>query len=379
MSLTPRTARTTIEKAIVSAISLALKYRYPQINDTADLRLLVSNATPHNALRFMVSKGVCYKFNRYTNNADDNDQYIKPTDVGSTKPGRWVKTNSKNEFGYLKTVEAYNGQSDIESVIEKLIGQRPSVLVVWTGADHKTRSVKPGALYWYECNFDIWAIGTNYRDQDEAEEGSEVLTEYAADPGVNQIIGDLKQTLAGINYGIEGVDRTELRDEQRIASDLAQRTALERLGITVYATLNIADDASDIITINSIAIQKQLADAPVIGGPIGPGNYILYGYRYNFPSGLTATMSPGSAYVGTNLISSSPAVHSFTPNKHTYRDLKLDGTFIYTTVDPYFVPAQAPNTLRVGVTVTNASSITFDQLLASSLIDYGSPDIISTI
>lgn len=375
--LTLRNARTSIERGIVRAIANAYKVRAPAVATVAALRALPSAGIPHDTYRYVTSATVCYRWNRYSSATDDGINVLKPNDLVSGKPGRWLVTSSAIQTGYLKSVQAYNGAAAIEDVVEKLLGQSPSVLVVWTSGDHKIESQNPGALWWYLCNFDIWVIGSNLRDGFETEEGSDVPAEALADPGVNQILGDVKYVLAGADYDLESVSYTQLGQEMRIAEDQASRQALEKLSVQVHASIHKPDtDLVDFPDPGSLYVQYQEADTPEnLGERVGPTDYIRTGCTMPTGSSLTQTPDAGTAYVGSTLITVTAGAKTFTANKFTYRDLKLDGTYTYTEVGPYGTPADpAVDTLRVGVTVTDGTNVIFDRILADSLIDYGPPD-----
>jgi phage gp37-like protein len=373
--LTLRNARTSIERGIVRALANAYKVRQPAAATVAALRLLTSASIPHDTYRVVTASGVAYRWDRYSASADNGTSIIKPLDLLATKPGRWLSTGSEVSSGYLKQVEAYNGQGAIEDVCERLLGQKPSVLVVWTGANHKLESWNHGALWYYDCDFDIWVFASNLRDGFETEEGSSVSAELSADPGVNAVLGDIKTILAGSTYDLESVAYTDLGKETRIAEDQASRTALERLSITVRATLHNPDTDLEELDDTFIVVQHQLAETPEnLRAGIGPDDYVVSGCAIPTGGSLTQTPDAGSAYVGSSLVSVVQTAHTFGATKHTYRDLAADGTYSYTEVDYYQTPPDPEDgTLRVGVTVTDGSSVTFDRILADSLIDYGEP------
>ncbi len=374
--LTLRNARTEIQRGIVRAISNAYKVRLPAAATPAALRLLPSLPNVHDSYRVVTSLGKAFRWARYNTSTDNGTSIIKPADVAADKPGRWVITSSAITSGYLKTVQAYNGAEEIGDVAEQMIGQRPAVLVVWTQGDHKLQSQNPAALWWYLCSFDIYVFATNLRDLAETEEGSEVSAEASADPGINQILGDLKSVLAGADYSLESVSHTDLLTEERIDVDQGSRTAIEKLGIKVHATLYNPDDDLTTIDVGSLYIQKQLAETPEnLGAGIGPEDYVVSGGAIPLGESLTQTPDPVEAYVGSTLVSATPAAHTFTANSYTFRDLKADGTYRYTAQSPYAAaPSVASGELRIGITQTSSSGVVYDRITADSLIDYGPPD-----
>lgn len=378
--LSLRNARTTIERAIAQTLQYAVQVRHAAVASVAALRAVASASVPPDAIRYVTAAAYCYQFKRYQTGDDDGNATIKPTDITSGQ-GRWVKTTSVITSGYAKTVQLYNGEFSIEEVTERLLGQRPAIMVIWKGADHKISSMIPGSLYWYICDAEIWAMSSNLRPAQEVLEGSGIAAELSADPGVISIIGDIKSALAGSALGTTGVDRTEIYKESTVVSDLAQRVFIEKLAIKVFSTVQNPDtDSVTLPDVRAIEIQYRKAETPDGVGEIGTTNYITSGYTMPVGTGLTKTPDYGSAYISTTLVSSSPAAKTFTASKWTYRDLRPDGTYKYTETSANApAPDVSQGMFRIGVTVTDASDVVWDRILAHSLIDFGGVDKIPSI
>jgi len=363
-----RTARTTIETAIIDALSLAYQARLPAAATASALRALASTGLADRSLRVLTSNGFTYRFSRFSLATDDGNAVIKPTDVNVSKPGRWLKTASTVTSGYAKDVLLYAGESSEEEILDRLLGRRPAFLLVWTGSENKNNSTMPGVLYWYECRFDIWALSTNLRPGNEAIEGSGVAAETAADPGAIAMIGDAKLALAGSDLSTPGVANVWVGDEAPLINDLGQRVYVQKLSIKVLASLEYPD--TSLTTFDSAQVTYQLASTPD-GGEIGTSNYLVSGYGVHVGTGFTKFPDAGSAYVGSTLVSSTPVAYTFPANKDTYRDLRVDGTFAYSVVNKYAAPPTQPaNTLRVGVTQTNSTGVAVDKILCNSLVTY---------
>lgn len=369
--LTFRTARTLIERGIIETISLPYQTRLPTVADVAALRAIASKSTPPDSLRYVTAQGYCYRFKRFATGTDDSDTIIKPSDI-TTGNGRWLKTTSAVTSGYLKQVQLYNDSADVESIIERLLGQRPSVLVVWTSTDEKPKSTSPGALYWSKYYFDIWVFCTSLREDGEALEGSGIAAELAKDPGVNAIIGDVKSVIAGSALGVTGVSYAEITKEEPILVDLSQRTAVQKLSITVYATVHQPD--TDLVTLDSVrAIDAQWQTVTGTGN-VGASNYVVSGLTVPTATGLTQTIASGSAYVSTTLVSPIAQAFTFPASKYTYLDLKSDGTWVGQSVAfGQDAPTTTTGALRVWVVATDAAGVTGSNMLSSSQIDYGTP------
>jgi len=369
--LTFRTARTSIERGIIDVLSLAYQTRLPVVADVTALRAVVSKSTPPDAIRFVTNKGFCYRFKRFATGADDGDLIIQPTDV-TTGNGRWLKTTSTVTSGYLKQIQLYNDSADVEAILERLLGQRPSALVVWTSTDEKPKSVSPGALYQSKYFFDIWIFCTSLREDGEALEGSGRADELAKDPGVNAILGDVKSVLAGNGLGVTGVTYTEILKEEPILTDLSQRTAVQKVSVVVYASVHQPD--TDLVTLDSVrTFDAQWQKVTGTGNSLG-SDYVVSGLDVPTASGLTQTIATGQAYVGSTLVS--PIAHAFTfaASKYTYLDLKSDGTWVGTAVSfGMDAPTVTAGALRVWVVATDSSSVTGSNMLCSSQINYGTP------
>lgn len=374
--LDPRTARRTIEQAIVDQLSLAYQVRQPAVATVSALRAVTSASLPENVLRYCTASGKCFRWNRFSSSADDGASVIKPTDLDSSKPGRWLITTSTVTSGYAKGVRLYNGEGSDEAALDKLISSRPLFLVVFQKAENQNQSTFPGILYRYLCTFDIWALSSCLRPGVEGLEGSNVSAEASADPGVIAMIGDIKLSLAGSNLSITGVEFTVLGDEAEIANNQGQRTFIEKVTVTVHSTVQYP--STNDTTVGSFDINYRLAETPDGETATFASDYLTSGYTIPLGNGFTKTPASGTAYVGTTLVSSSPSAHTFSANKWTYRDLATDGTFTYSEIDPGFAePSQANGTLRVGVTATDASGVALDRILCDSLIDYSLDNIVS--
>lgn len=273
-----RTARTQIEDGLISYILLALGFRYPPMADVTALRARSSSGLLDDALLFVTAKGFTYRWRPFETTADDGDQFIQPADV--TAAGRWIKTTSTVQTGYLRRVRLFDDSArDSETMLERLLGVTPSVMVSFQSAKHDPRSLQPGALYWYTADFTLLAVSENLRGgaQETGRRGSLVSSEAAVDPGTAAIMGDLKATLAGTNLGIVDVARCELGDERAVYIELATRRATEELDVTVTATLTNPDAPSLLTQLGSpwtFSVQEELATTPD-GANYDPSNAIV--------------------------------------------------------------------------------------------------------
>ncbi len=380
-----RTVITQVSQALVDAIDLGFRYRYPAASNVEELRHLPSLTIPNKALRFVTEEGVCYRFLLYSSLPHSAPSVIRPTDRAQN--GRWVRTQSKvtmgpNYFrpvhrektGYARAVQRYEGDLDNKTMLERIYAQRPAFLVRWTDDEVITKSTVQGGLFEYNLSFILYALACNYRPEQEVLEGSDVSIE--TDPGLDRMIGDLRYLLAGSDLGLgPGIKYCDIQGAAKIIDDdLSQRSFIAEIPLLVRASVHRADE--DLVPLKELSIQTQLGETRG-QDPFDRANYLKKGYRIDYGNGLTATPSSGIAYIGGELVASSPGAHTFTPNKDTYRDLGLDGLLRYAEVehdeDP---PPQEKNTLRIAMSRTNATDIIYDGIIAPSLEDYGDPFLV---
>lgn len=273
--LTFRTAATLIERAVFNQVNRTLRKKLPAAATTAALRAAVTRGAgasgyqrSDHELTFVTSKAVLYEWNTASAATDDDDLVVKPTDAGAT--GRWQKTPAKTQTGYLLDVRLYEGEQSEEEILQRLLGMRPSVAIRWERAEHAPKSHVAGALYRYETDFEIWAVSSNLRGKALAEAvvGSDVAAEFAADPGANAILGDLKQALAGRTgeeLGQTGIAYCEIGSEAPVYRSLAERRFVYSIGVRVHATVhNVAEDiAPDYGILDEIRAQFK-AGSPLV-------------------------------------------------------------------------------------------------------------------
>lgn len=194
-------------------------------------------------LCFVAAAQRTYRFRRAETTTPDGDAVVAPSDLPTSAPGRWIRTDSQVQLGYLERCELFNEDADEETINERLFGRKPSVLISFDGAKHRPVSNRAGALYWYIASYRLLVISTNMRGGEAAWYGSARAFEAARDPGTAAMLGDVKQALAGSDLGIGGaVERVELGDERPVIVALAKRTVVEELDLTVWASVRREDD-----------------------------------------------------------------------------------------------------------------------------------------
>lgn len=109
--------------------------------------------------------------------------------------------------------------------------------------------------------------------------------------------------------------------------------------------------------------EAALADAinPRLRAADSLSNFVVSGCIWSLVSGLQGTMSAGRVYVnGYRVTVSAVGSHNFTASVDTYVDVDNLGNITYVAVSNGAPsPALTANSLRLGVLVTNGSTITF--------------------
>lgn len=266
--LTFRTAVTLVERAVLDAANRAYRRRLPPAATTAALRATAVKGAgaagyqrTDRELVYVTSKGVCYEWSTASSAADDDDQVVKPIDAATT--GRWLKTASTVQSGYLADVRLYEGEQTESEFLERLLARIPAVGVRWLRSRNEPRSQVPGALYRHEADFELWAVSSSLRGGSlpEAVVGSGVAAEAAADPGVNAVIGDLKALFAGLTgeaMGQPGIAYCEIGEEAPVYRSLAERRFVYSLGVQVRATVHGPDAAADSVALDEIDVSFSI-------------------------------------------------------------------------------------------------------------------------
>lgn len=385
-----RTVLAQLHQALVSTIDLAYRLRLPPVADLAALAGAYLGdpagdeavTVPDRALCFVQSEGVVYRWHAASSAAPIAPYVVSPASFPalSAGNGRWLRESSsvtlgpafyrplhRVAVGYARAVEIYEGLD--EEMLERIYAVRPAFLVEWERDALRVKSYMHGALYDYEATYKLHCLSQNYEPGPAALVGSELPG--ATDPGLYQMIGDLRYLLGGCQLGLApGVKFVDVTGSARIVEkDLSQRVFRAELDVVVKGSVHVVDE--DLFANPEIWIERRDAGAAA-GQTFDASNHVAQGYKLGPQRGLAAAPTPGVAYIAGQLVTSAPGVHTFDPSADTYRDLGSDGTLTYQAVDlgaP--APPQRPGTLRVGFTRTGADSIDADTYLCSFSVPSG--------
>jgi hypothetical protein len=192
--------------------------------------------------------------------------------------------------------------------------------------------------------------------------------------------GDVIAAVAGSSLGQTGVVYCEIGEDRFQETAEEGRLFIEEIEVAVFYTVHQPDtDAVTIDALSGITVQRELLGG---GSVYDASNVILSGYAVPIGAGFTKSPTAGTALVNGTAVSSSPGAVTFAANSDTYRDLHTDGTFSYTAVSngrpaPALVYTGAKaNTLRAGVTVTDGVGVIYDAMLAGTLTNFQSVDVV---
>lgn len=375
-SLTMRNYRTTIENALRSTLLLAYRARLGAAATVTALRTRPSLANDDESLVFVAAANRTYRFSPSSTAADDNDVVIKPADRG-TKPGRWLKTTSTVTAGYLRRCTLFEGRDDEQAIEERLLSAHPALLISYEKTNWQNKSLRPGAILLGTLEFTILVASKNMRGETESRQGSPFGTESDVDPGTAAMLGDVRSVLTSYDmdapFGLAGIGSILLVEEEPIVESLDGRLFVEELKFTVSATVTPDADTSVVALDDPYAFktQGQLAAAP--SGEFEVENYANAGWTVPI-SALATSIAAGAATIDGATVSIGATNKTFTANKATWRDI-VAGAWVFTETDLYAPAPPVPTDgFRAGVTFTDATSVTFDAVLCSTLYDFGPAD-----
>lgn len=372
-----------VQESLLDVLSLAFQKRETEQPDLTALRTAFApQLLKDRALVYVVSEDRVYRWDRYSTLADDGLNVIAPVPATSPDVGRWLRVSSSVNFGpnsnlplqsrrqgYCKTVLLYRGDESDEQMEEAIYGQKPALLLEWLSDDPKPWSLYAGALYKDVHQLNLFIVSECLRGTPSGPWGSPLPAEAASDPGIDEMIGQIRKVLAGVPLNIKNLEHVEIGPARKVEERLAERLFIYSLAFVVRTNFYIPDE--DLVALQ-LQVTPRLADQGRAERAFDPLNYVAQGYLVPPGPGLSRTYPPGIAFIAGVSLSSTPAPVTFAPLADTYRDLNPDGTLTYSAVpigaDP---PPPAAGALRVGRTRTGSSAIEADDWLCSSSLAFG--------
>lgn len=372
-ALDVRTASIVVQDAVVRALELAYLRRYQEVADLAALAAVTTEPLPNRALIWVLSEGVVYQLSKAS-----TDTPLSPDIIEANGNGRWLRQSSSmtlgsNHFapihrvrsGIVNAVEAFQG--DMGEFLQRIFAQRPAFGVELIEDTLAMRALRHGSIYDTQWRLIVHSTAFNLRHGTDALYGSDVAEDagISSERGIYRLMGDARYLLAGTDLGLGICIKFASIDGsgRLVEKDLGQRYFRAEIDLTVHGTVHILDE--DLFPQWAASIERYETGTPD-GRAFDPANFVAQGLRIQPQSGLSAAPVPGVAYFDGQPVSVSPGLHVFSANSDTYRDLLPNGTLIYLEADVgQPAPSQTPNSLRVGVTRTDATSIIADTLLCS--------------
>ena len=372
-ALDVRTASIVVQDAVVRALELAYLRRYQEVADLAALAVVATEPLPNRAMIWVLSEGVVYQLSKA-----NTDAPISPDIISANGNGRWLRQSSSmtlgpNYFapihrvrsGIVNAVEAFQG--DMGEFLQRIFAQRPAFGVELVEDNFAMRAQRHGSIYDAKWTLIIHATAFNLRHGTDALYGSDVAEDggIASERGIYRLIGDARYLLAGTDLGLGlGIKFASIDGSGRLVEkDLGQRYFRAEIDLSIHGTVHILDE--DLFPQWAASIERYETGTPD-GRAFDPSNFVAQGLRIQPQTGLSAAPVPGVAYFDGQPISVSPGLRVFAANTDTYRDLLQSGAFVYLESEiGQPAPNQTPNSLRVGVTRTDANSIIADTLLCS--------------
>jgi hypothetical protein len=405
-----RSAQTDLEEALRDTILYALGRRLDAVASVAALRAIpttgVSGPKHHNdvLVPIVVSSAVTasYRWSQESTATDNSTSVIKPNDVSSSSTGRWILWTSpiryvpvvggdsyylhELETGIVERVLVLDSSMTRDQIQSLIFGQVPSILIEATGDKPSESDFNTGYRWLTDYDFTISVVAQNLRDRREHAQGS-TLDDTV---GANTIDASIQSLLSGIGLyeEIDGVRNIRAGAGRNFESEEGQRRVIRQRDYTVQATIENPAAPNDVTDIDRVDYQAHMAGLgdPTIaaGDALDPSaryeydsfddqNYISSGMGVAVGVGLSKSIAAGTVVVDGATITYAGQLKTFTANKWTYRDLLPNGSLAFVESDPNAEePDVTATATRIGMTITDGSSVLSDRFIAMSRVPYGS-------
>ncbi len=374
IQLTLENHRPLMERALIQVLRLAFLVRSTAANLAALAALDVTRFGDQD-LVYVTSEARVYQLAQLSGAAAASPDVLAPSTASVKHPrARWLRVTSAANYGpntnaplhgrssgILRQVLLYAGEGGPDAQLALCMGAVPSLLLDQDGEQVAPLSAGyPGSLYKVDMRFAAMTFTSDLRGAPDS-----ITSTSTAQPSPAYIIGQVRKVLAGISgadLGLEGVDRVEIGDAQLVSEGDAERAYVYSAEIRAVCFVTNPDED---LTAFTIEAQPELMD---IGaeGRFDPLNFVARGLYLTPGAGLVQQFAAGVATLAGLAVASSPAAHTFTAQSDTYCDLAADGSVSYSAVAPdHPAPAQAADTLRMGVARTDDADLISWRILCS--------------
>jgi len=374
IQLTLENHRPLVERALIQVLRLAFLVRSTAANLAALAALDVARFGDQD-LVYVTSESRVYQLAQLSGAAAASPDVIAPSTPSTMHPrARWLRVTSAANYGpntnaplhsrssgILRQVLLYAGEGSADQQLALCQGAVPSLLLDEDGEDTAPLSAGyQGSLYKVDMRFAAMVFTSDLRGAPDS-----ITSTSPTQPSPAYIIGQVRKVLAGlagVDLGLEGVDRVEIGDAQLVQEGEGERRYIYSAEVRAVCYVTNPDEDLQAFTIEA---QPELMDG-VPGGGFDLLNYVARGYYITPAAGLVAQLAAGVATLAGLAVASSPAAHTFTAASDTYCDLAADGSVSYSAVAPdHAAPAQAADTLRLGVVRTDTADVISWRILCS--------------
>jgi hypothetical protein len=392
-----RTAQNQLEDLLRDTILFALGKRVAAVASVVALRarqtrLETGSALGDDALACIVVSGIVtasYRFSMTSTATDDGAAVLKPDDVLTQQPGRWLVWESdirlapvvggnsyalsELQSGVLERVVVLDKAMDPDEVSGFIKGQVPAVLIEATDDVPEDMTQVTGHRYDTKYTFTVSVIDQNLRDRRQAAQGSAVDPAGPGAAGANPIDGLIRALLGGTNLSVEqsGIRNIQVGRALNWFSTDAQRRVIRSRVYTLQVTEEYPPAPNDTGIAELVTEQAEMTD---LGehDDYDDDNLVSLGITVGLGPGLTKTIAAGTAKIAGTLVTYTGDLKTFTASKDTYRDLLPNGTLAFIETYPDGPePPETATAMRVGRTQTDGSGVLSDVMLARTRVPYG--------
>lgn len=403
MPLDIRVAQTVLENAIRDAILLAMGERLPAVANVAGLRAIITigettSTRTNDDLAVIVVGGLVtasYRWSATSAAADNGGSVVRPNDVPSTQPGRWLQWSSTLRFspvvggpsfylhelasGVLQRVIILDRSMDHDEIAALIQGRVPSVVIEATGDSPNDLTMQTGYRWDTLYEFKVSTIAQNLRDYREHAQDSPFPTDEPMVMGANTIDGFIKGLLSGSSLFsvVDGIRNVQIGHGENWFSEFGQRRVIRSHAFLFQVTEENPNAPNDFGPAEEAVLQAELTDAHDAPLPFDATTYLIDGMIVGTGPGLAKTVSAGNAVLDEIPVAYAGQLRTFGAYSDTYRDLLPAGTMVFVEVAKEAEePAVTATATRIGVTSTDGSGVVSDRFIVATRAPYGNPIVV---
>lgn len=209
-------------------------------------------------------------------NVPESETIVRPLDVASTDPGRWVRQRLPigadcGTHRYLAHVEYLADQMDNHEITVRCRNKTPA-LFVSLQSDELEEHSQTYAFHRYVATYRLRVMSANFHGGVQARFQSPLDVERQSDPGTQRILGDLRRALVHDNtlQRTLGVEKVSLGGMRPLYERGAERTLIDSIQVRVIGYVNTPNAPCE--AVSPWRMWLQLQDA--MGASAGPPNQV---------------------------------------------------------------------------------------------------------